>query len=115
MTLDYPNGVGANVHISWLDPLKVRRMTVVGSEKMVVYDDVDPDARIVLYDKGVTRHIERKDLAASSLGRYVSTPSPSSCFAPEMCSRPEGGLRGAIEGRLQHFVDRIGGWRQARH
>ena len=36
MTLDYPDGVGANVHISWLDPLKVRQMTVVGREKMVV-------------------------------------------------------------------------------
>ena len=44
MTLDFPEGVGANVHISWLDPLKIRRMTVVGSEKMVVYDDVSADA-----------------------------------------------------------------------
>ena len=55
MTLDFPKGVGANVHISWLDPLKVRRMTVVGSEKMVVYDDVSADARITVYDKGVSR------------------------------------------------------------
>jgi predicted dehydrogenase len=54
-TFDFPNHVGANVHISWLDPLKVRRMTVVGSQKMVVYDDVSADARIMVYDKGVSR------------------------------------------------------------
>lgn len=55
LTLDFPAGVGASVHISWLDPRKVRCMTVVGSKKMVVYDDVSSDARIVVYDKGVTR------------------------------------------------------------
>lgn len=55
MTLDFPGGIGANVHISWLDPLKVRRMTIVGSEKMVVYDDVSADAKITIYDRGVTR------------------------------------------------------------
>lgn len=55
MTLDYPGGVGANIHISWLDPHKVRRMTVVGSKKMVVYDDASADARLVIYDKGVTK------------------------------------------------------------
>jgi predicted dehydrogenase len=70
MTLDYPGGVGANVHISWLDPLKVRRMTVVGSEKMVVYDDVSTDARVLLYDKGVTRSGPIPDPRAASLGSY---------------------------------------------
>lgn len=67
-TLDYPSGVGANVHISWLDPNKVRRMTVVGSQKMVVYDDVSADAKIKVYDKGVTRE-PREDV---SLGQYES-------------------------------------------
>lgn len=55
MTLVFSNGVSAHVHISWLDPQKVRRMTVVGSRKMAVYDDVNADARIVLYDRGVDR------------------------------------------------------------
>ena len=68
MTLDFPGGVGASVHISWLDPNKVRRMTVVGSEKMVVYDDVSANARIVVYDKGVTK----KPNDGPSLGRYES-------------------------------------------
>jgi predicted dehydrogenase len=55
VTLEFPGGIGAHVHISWLDPRKVRCMTVVGSKKMVVYDDVSPDARLAVYDKGVSR------------------------------------------------------------
>lgn len=66
MTLDFPGGVGANVHISWLDPNKVRRMTVVGSKKMVVYDDVSADAKIMVYDKGITK----KPNDGQSLGNY---------------------------------------------
>lgn len=48
----YPNKVMAHVHVSWLDPHKVRQMTVVGSRKMVVYDDV-ADNKITIYDKGI--------------------------------------------------------------
>jgi len=55
VTLVFPNNVLAHVHASWLDPSKVRRMTVVGSRKMVIYDDVDPEAKIKIYDKGVYR------------------------------------------------------------
>jgi predicted dehydrogenase len=55
VTLVFPNNVLAHVHASWLDPGKVRRMTVVGSRKMVVYDDVDSEAKIKIYDKGVYR------------------------------------------------------------
>jgi predicted dehydrogenase len=55
ITLVFAKNVSAHIHISWLDPHKVRRMTVVGSRKMAVYDDVSADARIVLYDRGVDR------------------------------------------------------------
>ena len=75
MTIDFPDDVGANVHISWLNPRKVRRMTVVGSEKMVVYDDVSADARIMVYDKGVTKRVNSStplDESGTSLGRYES-------------------------------------------
>ena len=46
-------GLSANIHVSWLDPCKVRRVTAVGSEKMVVYDDLAQDERIRVLDKGV--------------------------------------------------------------
>jgi predicted dehydrogenase len=52
LNMEYPDNVLANVHVSWLDPRKVRQMTVVGSDKMVVYDDM-AEHRIALYDKGI--------------------------------------------------------------
>ncbi len=54
LTLDFPDGVFADVRVSWLDPHKIRRYTVVGSERMLVYDDVEPENKIMIYDKGVT-------------------------------------------------------------
>lgn len=53
--LAYPNGVIAHIHASWLDPSKVRRMTIVGSKQMIIYDDIDPEGKVRLYDKGATR------------------------------------------------------------
>ncbi|MBI5747766.1 MAG: Gfo/Idh/MocA family oxidoreductase [Nitrospinae bacterium] len=58
MTLDFPGNIGAHIHISWLDPNKTRGMTVVGSKKMVVYNDLSPDAKIIIYDKGVMNGFE---------------------------------------------------------
>lgn len=54
-TLDFPRQRAAHLHISWLDPRKVRQTTVVGTRRMAVYDDVDANARLVLYDRGVDR------------------------------------------------------------
>lgn len=53
VTLNFPTGVMADVRVSWLDPCKIRRITVVGSKKMIVYDDVETTERIKIYDKGV--------------------------------------------------------------
>jgi predicted dehydrogenase len=53
LNLVFPNNILAHVHVSWLDPCKVRRVTVVGSKKMVVYNDVAPAEKIRIYDKGV--------------------------------------------------------------
>ncbi|MBM3187462.1 MAG: Gfo/Idh/MocA family oxidoreductase [Chloroflexi bacterium] len=53
VTLGFPNGVMADIRVSWLDPCKIRRITVVGSKKMIVYDDVEPSEKIRIYDKGV--------------------------------------------------------------
>ncbi|MDP6460677.1 MAG: Gfo/Idh/MocA family oxidoreductase, partial [Gemmatimonadota bacterium] len=52
---EYPSGAVAHLHSSWLDPSKVRRTTFVGSEKMVVYDDVESEGKIKIYDKGARR------------------------------------------------------------
>ena len=53
ITLDYKNGCYAAIHSSWLDPNKVREMIIVGSEKMLVYNDIEPLEKIKIYDKRV--------------------------------------------------------------
>ena len=55
LSIEFPNGVIAHIHMSWLDPHKIRRMTFVGSKRMVVFDDADPAEKIRIFDKGVSR------------------------------------------------------------
>lgn len=53
LNIVFPGKVIAHVHVSWLDPAKVRRVTVVGSKKMAVFNDLASEGKIKLYDKGV--------------------------------------------------------------
>lgn len=53
LTLRYGDQLLAHVHVNWLAPAKVRRMIVGGSSKMVIYDDVEPSEKVLVYDKGV--------------------------------------------------------------
>ncbi len=53
VTLHFPRLKMAHIHLSWLDPHKIRRTTLVGSRKMVVFDDMEPTDKIRIYDKGV--------------------------------------------------------------
>jgi predicted dehydrogenase len=50
--LRFPSGVVAHSHVSWLDPHKIRKLTVVGTEKMAVFDDMEPERKLTVYDKG---------------------------------------------------------------
>lgn len=51
LTFEYENGVLFNLHSSWLDPLKVRQLVIIGSKKMAVFDDVSGDSKLKIYDK----------------------------------------------------------------
>jgi len=53
LNLRYSGKISAHIHVSWLDPAKVRRITVVGSKKMAVFNDVEIEQKIKIYDKGV--------------------------------------------------------------
>jgi len=53
LLMRYPNGVTAQVHLSWLSPVKVRRMMLSASRHMLVWDDVDPSEKLRIYDKGI--------------------------------------------------------------
>ena len=53
VTLECPDGVGTHRHLGWFAPRKMRLVSLVGSNKMLVYDDVSMDAKFQIYDKGI--------------------------------------------------------------
>ncbi len=67
LTIIFSGGVMANIHVSWLDPHKVRKVTIVGSRKMLVFDDMDSSEPVRIYDKGVP-----ENLAYDTYGEYLN-------------------------------------------
>jgi predicted dehydrogenase len=53
--LRFPSGKIAHLHLSWLDPHKMRKMTVVGRDKMVVFDDMELERKVTIYEKGTAQ------------------------------------------------------------
>lgn len=71
-TLKFPSGVIGHMHLSWLDPFKMRRMTIVGSDKMAVFDDMNPDEKVKIFNKGVTHSgTNGTEWQPASYGEYV--------------------------------------------
>ncbi len=66
VNLRFQDGRMANIHLSWLDPHKLRKITIVGSKKMVVFDDMETSEKLRIYDKGV------KNLSYDTYGEYLS-------------------------------------------
>ena len=64
----FASGVIGHLHLSWLDPHKIRRMTVIGSDKMVVFDDMETERKVTIYDKGPLTRPE-------SYGEYIQVRS----------------------------------------
>jgi predicted dehydrogenase len=69
-------GIIAQVHVSWLDPCKVRRVTVVGSRKMAVYNDLADQERLRIYDKGVIAPAQPEEFGPPLSYRYGGILSP---------------------------------------
>lgn len=97
----YPKKIMANIHVSWLDPQKVRKMIVVGSKKMVIYDDVAED-KIAIYDKGIDK--------MAILGQNMDFDQPQS---PQFNYRsgdillPQVKFVEPLKVEAEHFVDCI--------
>ena len=105
LNMEFPKGILASVHISWLDPLKVRRMTIVGSEKMVVYDDVSADAKVTVYDRGVTKKLI--DQTEASLGSYRTYGEFQLLLRAGDVLIPKLDFVEPLKIECQHFVDCI--------
>ena len=103
LQITYPGQVMAQVHVSWLDPHKVREMTVVGSKKMVIYDDVS-DNKIAIYDMGIE--------AKAVLGERMDYDKPS---ALQFIHRsgdihiPKINFREPLKVEIDHFLDCVEG------
>jgi predicted dehydrogenase len=101
MNIIYPKKIMANIHVSWLDPHKVRRITVVGSKKMVVYDDV-AENKIAIFDKGIDRMAE--------LGKDMDFDSPSYqtfSYRSGDVLWPKIDFLEPLKVEIEHFVDCI--------
>jgi predicted dehydrogenase len=91
--LRFPGGKLAHVHVSWLDPHKLRKFTVVGSRKMVVFDDMEASEKVRVYDKGVDR-----------AGEVVSYGDALTVRSGDILI-PKISLQEPLRLECQHFVD----------
>ncbi len=96
-TLDYPNNIMANVHVSWLDPKKVRQLTVVGDKKMVAWDDLDAEGPIKLYDK----HVEKTNIYYETYGEFQLLSREGGIMIPKI------GFNEPLKAQAQYFLDCI--------
>ncbi len=70
--LRFPSGLSAHLHLSWLDPHKERRFTVVGSRRMATFDDMAFEGKVTVYDKGF-------DEDARGYGEYITRTGEIFC------------------------------------
>lgn len=92
--LRFPSGRVAHLHLSWLDPHKERRITVVGSKRMATFDDMQIEGKLTVYDKGF-------DEDASSWGEYIARAGES--FSPHLSNAEP------LRVECEHFVECIRG------
>ncbi|MCK4806627.1 MAG: gfo/Idh/MocA family oxidoreductase, partial [Candidatus Aegiribacteria sp.] len=78
INLAFPSGAIANVQVAWLAPSKLRRTVIVGSRKMLVYDDTEPIEKIKVYDKGVDV------IEPESFGEYQLTYRTGDIVSPKL-------------------------------
>jgi predicted dehydrogenase len=90
--LRFPSGLAAHMHLSWLDPHKERRFTVVGSKKMATFDDMELERKLTLYDKGF-------DENWSSYGEYIARSWDT--FSPRVPNDEP------LRVECEHFVERV--------
>jgi predicted dehydrogenase len=95
ITVYFPNDVVAHLNLSWLSPVKVRTTLIGGTEKMLVWNDLEPDEKIRVYDKGV--HITNGHSAVDALVSYRS----GDVWAPKIQQTE------ALKLELEYFADCI--------
>jgi len=70
VTVAFDGGLMAHFHVNWLSPVKIRRIIIGGSKKMIVFDDLDPAEKVKIYDKGVHVSKSNKELLYRTIIQY---------------------------------------------
>jgi predicted dehydrogenase len=83
----FDDGVLAHSHVSWLDPYKVRRVTVVGDDRMVVFDDVAADERLKILDRGASYDAPAEEARGRSFGEYRAVLREGTITIPRLPNR----------------------------
>ena len=96
ITLFFPNAQIAHVHVNWLTPVKVRHTLIGGSEKMILYDDLEPSEKVKIYDRGITVS-QSPEAVYEMLVSYRS----GDMWAPRLDATE------ALQTEAQHFIDCI--------
>ena len=99
LDLEYPSGCLANIHLSWLAPTKVRRMTLVGSRRMVVYEDTNTEEPIRIFDSGADPP-DPDDLKAPA-GSFTWTYRTGDVVSPRLDSWEP------LRAELEDFLGRV--------
>jgi predicted dehydrogenase len=83
----FDDGVLAHSHVSWLDPYKVRRVTVVGEERMAVFDDVASDERLKILERGASYDAPAQEARGQSFGEYRAVLREGTITIPRLRGR----------------------------
>ena len=92
--LRFPSGIAAHLHLSWLDPHKERRFTIVGSRRMATFDDTATEGKLAIYDKGF-------DEDSRSYGEYINRSG--GMFCPQITNVEP------LRLECEHFLEAIQG------
>jgi predicted dehydrogenase len=84
LSLRFEDSVLANVHVSWLDPYKVRKVTVIGERRMVVFDDVSSDEKLRLFDKSASYDAPAVEARGADYGEYKAIVRDGDILIPKV-------------------------------
>jgi predicted dehydrogenase len=94
LTLEFPSGILAQLQISWLAPSKLRRTSIVGRQRMIVYDDLEPVEKVKIFDRGVDRQ-------PASFGEFQLTYRSGDILSPRLDTTEP------LKIECQHFLECI--------
>ncbi|MDA8082859.1 MAG: Gfo/Idh/MocA family oxidoreductase [Nitrospiraceae bacterium] len=97
MTLKFKGSLIAHFHVNWMSPVKIRKIILGGSRKMLVFDDLDPGEKVKIYDKGISVSKPSRNSIYQSLVQYRI----GDMYAPAISNIE------ALKGEIEHFAECI--------